>query len=91
MNKISEHYDERQEGHFKKRLANNIKLIRRASGLTGDDFATKIGVSRTYLYKLETATAATLALDTILKLTYQVDNMDDLFNKDMTLTVGRVK
>lgn len=69
--------------NFKKQLGRNIKLLRMMSGLTGEDFAKSIGVSRNHLYCLERGTAYGIVIEALFHINNRT-NISDLLNEDIT-------
>lgn len=58
---------------FKELVGKNVKLLRTALGMTGEEFSKYLGISRNHLFLLEHGKATSLRLSAIHKLRREVD------------------
>ena len=58
---------------FMQIIANNLKRIRRTSGLTQVELSIKSGVSRSYIGDLENARSSSMSIQTLQKLSKKLD------------------
>lgn len=75
---------------IKKTLGSNIKHLREASGLHGDDFSKLLGISRQHLWHLETGKAKQIHLVALWKLAEMV-KLDNLLLKGIGFNVKKLK
>ena len=68
---------------FKERVGRNIRMIRQNSGITGEEFAKKLGISRSHLHRLEYAKAYGIVFTAMYNLGKEVVDLDRLFREDM--------
>jgi transcriptional regulator with XRE-family HTH domain len=69
---------------LKERIGLNIRQMRRASGLTTYEFSRKLGISRNFMYKIESGEANMLPIKMINYIKRQV-NLDKFFTHDLSL------
>lgn len=75
-------YDERLK-LFKKRIGRNILTMRKISGLTGEEFAISIGISRTHLYHIERGDAYNFVFDALYHLNNKI-SLSSFFKEDLS-------
>ncbi len=68
---------------FKVRVGKNIKMMRINSGLTANDFASKLKISRTHLFRLENATAKAIDFSFIYNMGKTLTDLDRIFREDI--------
>lgn len=73
---------------YREMVGRNINLMRRASGLTGEEFSKKLGVSRTHLYRLENGIAYGAVFEAIYHLG-KITEIGRLFTEDITFNYTR--
>jgi len=71
---------------FKERFGDNIRALRAASGLTGEEFSTSIGVSRNHLYSLENGQAHGIVLSGLYYLNNKI-SVHKLMEDDLYLDI----
>ena len=54
-------------------IANNLKHIRKKSGMTQEELSKKSGVSRSYIGDLENARSSSMSIQTLQKLSDKLD------------------
>ena len=54
-------------------IANNLKHIRKSSGMTQKELSIKSGVSRSYIGDLENARSSSMSIQTLQKLSDKLD------------------
>ena len=65
-------------------IGSNLRLLRRVSGFTGEQFAKEIGISRNHLFNVENAKAYGVVYDTLHYISKKVD-MNKFFTEDLAL------
>lgn len=72
---------------FKERFGRNIRMIRQNSGITGEEFAKKLGISRSHLHRLEYAKAYGIVFTAMYNLGKEGVDLDRLFREDIEATI----
>lgn len=74
---------------FKKRIGRNVKMIRTNSGLTAEEFASWLNISRSHLFRLETAQANSIDFCLLYNLGKQTTDLDRLFREDIEKIISQ--
>ena len=79
-------YDGPVMADFKELIGRNMRALRKATGLTGEQFARYLGVSRTHLYMLETGRSLNIRYNALYRLSKET-NLDNFFKKSISLGI----
>lgn len=71
---------------IKKRLANNLKTLRKCKGMSIKSFANSIGVPPAHLYNLEQENIRAMYIVGLYRISKEI-SLDKLFNEDLCLKV----
>lgn len=74
---------------FKELLGSNMRLLRKVSGLTGEQFAKEIGISRNHLFNIENAKAYGLVYDALHYISQKAD-MNKFLKNDLSINLIRI-
>ncbi len=73
---------------FKERVGRNIRMIRQNAGITGEEFAKKLDISRSHLHRLEYAKAYGIVFTAMYNLGKEGIDLDRLFREDIEATIA---
>ncbi len=74
--------------NFKERVGRNIKMLRNNSGVTGEEFAEKLGISRSHLHRLENAKAYGFSFEGLYNMGKEFTDLDRLFREDIEAMIA---
>jgi transcriptional regulator with XRE-family HTH domain len=70
------------------RISNNLKILRKCSGMTGEQFAKFLGISRCHLYSLERGKAERIIIDSLCSLD-KITNLGSFFEDDFSIKIDK--
>jgi transcriptional regulator with XRE-family HTH domain len=73
---------------FKELIGQNIRLFRKVSGLTGEQFAKELGISRNHLFNLENAKAYGIVYNAVHYIGERTD-LNRFFKEDISSNLIR--